>query len=97
MLYGHKVLGAKPSLDLMGLMTNTDFEDRLPQPLPKYVEVPHKIGTEAHGVINDAAICRAPRPPVRDLRLLRRHRRGRGHARAAEISQAVFDYESVVP
>ena len=32
------------SAEMLGLMQNTDFEDRLPQPLPKGTRVSHKIG-----------------------------------------------------
>jgi beta-lactamase class A len=31
--------------EMLGLMTNTDFEDRLPQPLPDGARVSHKIGS----------------------------------------------------
>lgn len=97
MLYAHKVLGPKQSLDLMGLMTNTDFEDRLPQPLPKYVEVAHKIGTEARGVVNDAAIVVLPGHPY----VLTVFSEGTAESEATtalqKISQAVFDYESALP
>jgi beta-lactamase class A len=31
--------------EMLGLMTNTDFEDRLPQPLPPDARVSHKIGS----------------------------------------------------
>jgi beta-lactamase class A len=33
------------SSEMLGLMTNTDFEDRLPQPLPEGAKVAHKIGS----------------------------------------------------
>ena len=33
------------SAEMLGLMTNTDFEDRLPQPLPPDTRVSHKIGS----------------------------------------------------
>jgi beta-lactamase class A len=32
------------SAEMLGLMANTDFEDRLPQPLPEGTRVSHKIG-----------------------------------------------------
>jgi beta-lactamase class A len=56
LLYKHKLISPKRTVDLLGLMTDTDFEDRIPQPLPRYVQVAHKIGTETHGVVNDVAI-----------------------------------------
>jgi beta-lactamase class A len=33
------------SADMLELMTNTAFEDRLPQPLPEETRVAHKIGS----------------------------------------------------
>ena len=33
------------SAEMLDLMTNTDFEDRLPQPLPEDARVSHKIGS----------------------------------------------------
>jgi beta-lactamase class A len=32
------------SAEMLGIMTNTSFEDRLPQPLPEGTRVSHKIG-----------------------------------------------------
>lgn len=97
MLYEHKVLSPKQSLDLMGLMTNTDFEDRLPQPLPKYVQVAHKIGTEAHGVVNDAAIVVLPGHPYVICVFSDGTAEDEATPALQKISQAVFDYESSLP
>src|SRR3712207_8321828 len=33
------------SADMLELMTNTSFEDRLPEPLPEETRVAHKIGS----------------------------------------------------
>ncbi len=33
------------STEMLDLMTNTSFEDRLPQPLPEHTRVAHKIGS----------------------------------------------------
>jgi beta-lactamase class A len=35
----------KLSAEMLDLMTNTSFEDRLPQPLPEGTRVAHKIGS----------------------------------------------------
>ena len=43
------------SADMLELMTNTAFEDRLPQPLPEETRVAHKIGSY-ESTISDAGI-----------------------------------------
>ncbi len=43
------------STDMLELMTNTSFEDRLPQPLPKGSRVAHKIGSY-ESTFSDAGI-----------------------------------------
>ena len=78
-------------------MTNTDFEDRLPQPLPKYVQVAHKIGTEAHGVVNDAAIVVLPGHPYVICVFSDGTAEDEATPALQKISQAVFDYESSLP
>src|SRR5918994_77259 len=43
------------SADMLELMTNTSFEDRLPQPLPEETRVAHKIGSY-ESTFSDAGI-----------------------------------------
>jgi beta-lactamase class A len=43
------------SAEMLELMTNTSFEDRLPQPLPKRARVAHKIGSY-ESTFSDAGI-----------------------------------------
>jgi beta-lactamase class A len=43
------------SADMVELMTNTAFEDRLPQPLPEETRVAHKIGSY-ESTFSDAGI-----------------------------------------
>jgi beta-lactamase class A len=45
----------KLSADMLGLMTNTSFEDRLPRPLPEETRVAHKIGSY-ESTFSDAGI-----------------------------------------
>jgi len=97
LIYQHKVLTPARSLDLMGLMTDTDFEDRLPKPLPKYVQVPHKIGTEANGVINDVGIVVLPGHPYSISVFSDGTPGDEGTTTLQKISQAVFNYEVNVP
>jgi beta-lactamase class A len=46
---------SKFSAEMLGFMTNTSFEDHLPQPLPKRTRVAHKIGFYG-GTFSDAGI-----------------------------------------
>lgn len=55
-----QLLPAAQADALLGLLTDTDFEDRLPALLPPYAIVAHKIGTEANGVMNDAGLVVLP-------------------------------------
>jgi len=41
--------------EMLDIMTNTSFEDRLPQPLPEGLQVSHKIGSYG-GTFGDAAV-----------------------------------------
>lgn len=52
----HKTI-TSPALadEMLGLLTNSDFEDRLPGQLPEDAKVYHKIGT-ATGAVHDAGI-----------------------------------------
>lgn len=48
---------ANPALtkELLGFMTNTDFEDRLPRDLPKNAKVYHKVG-DGDGFVHDVGV-----------------------------------------
>ncbi len=49
--------------ELMNNLLNTEFNDRLPALLPKYVKVAHKIGTQVN-VINDVGIVFSDEPYI---------------------------------
>ncbi|MCG2686352.1 class A beta-lactamase-related serine hydrolase, partial [Candidatus Parcubacteria bacterium] len=44
-IYTNQLTSKSSSSQMIGLLTDTYFEDRLPQPLPENVQVAHKIGT----------------------------------------------------
>jgi beta-lactamase class A len=48
---------ANPALthELLGFMTNTDFEDRIPKDLPKGIKVFHKAG-DGDGFVHDVGV-----------------------------------------
>ena len=56
------------SAEMLALMTNTSFEDRLPEPLPEETRVAHKIGSYGD-TFSDAGIVfprglRVPKMPT---------------------------------
>jgi beta-lactamase class A len=55
-----QLLPPSQTVAVLGLLTDTDFEDRLPALLPNYAIIAHKIGTESNGVINDAGLVITP-------------------------------------
>lgn len=62
-LYGGSILTREHRDELLSLITNTAFEDRIPAGVPQGVRVAHKIGNEI-GVFSDAGIVFAERPFV---------------------------------
>ncbi|MGB9637196.1 MAG: serine hydrolase [Microgenomates group bacterium] len=60
-LYKEGIVYEKDKEEILGFLTNTIWEDRIPAGVPKGIKVSHKIGTEV-GVISDAGIVFAPRP-----------------------------------
>ena len=50
------VTNASATAEMLGFMTNSDYEDRLPADLPKDVTVYHKIGNGDTGEIHDVGI-----------------------------------------
>lgn len=54
-IYKKQITTPALSEELLGLLTDSDFEDRLPAQLPKGAIVYHKIGTGT-GVVHDAGI-----------------------------------------
>jgi len=58
-LYKYEFLGEYYSKEMIELMTNTAFEDRIPFYLPEDTRVAHKIGTWS-GAYSDAGIVFAP-------------------------------------
>jgi beta-lactamase class A len=92
-----KVLPAKSALDLLGLLSDTDFEDRLPALLPAYALVAHKIGTEANGVMNDAGVVVLPTRSYVIAVMTDGANPDQAITTEQQLSQAVFDYEASLP
>jgi beta-lactamase class A len=62
-LYQDKLLKAANKDKLLLVLTDTDFEDRIPAGVPDYIKVAHKIGNEV-GVLNDCGIILSSQPYV---------------------------------
>lgn len=60
-LYKENLIYEKDREEILGFLTQTIWEDRIPAGVPAGVRVSHKIGTEA-GVISDAGIVFGRRP-----------------------------------
>lgn len=60
-IYTEKVINENDTEQLLGFLTGTIWEDRIPAGIPSGIKVAHKIGTEI-GVISDAGIIFSPKP-----------------------------------
>lgn len=63
LLYDGEIVGEEYREEIFDMMTETDFEERLPKLLPEEVAVAHKIGNET-GVYNDCGVVFADEPYV---------------------------------
>jgi beta-lactamase class A len=92
-----RLLPAPSALDLLGLLTDTDFEDRLPALLPPYALVSHKIGTEADGVMNDAGLVVLPTRSYVIVVMTAGADPDQAITAEQQLSQAAFQYEATLP
>lgn len=61
--YSGSLLSRKNRDEIIGFLTKTAFEDRIPAGLPAGTAVAHKIGSEI-GVVSDAGIVFSPKPYI---------------------------------
>jgi beta-lactamase class A len=92
-----RLLPAPSALALLGLLTDTDFEDRLPALLPPYALVSHKIGTEANGVMNDAGLVVLPTRSYVVVVMTAGADPDQAITAEQQLSQAAFQYEATLP
>lgn len=92
-----RLLPAPSALDLLGLLTDTEFEDRLPALLPPYALVAHKIGTEANGVMNDAGVVVLPTRSYVIVVMTDGANPDQAITAEQQLSQAVYRYEASMP
>jgi len=91
-LYQGELINQKHQEELLRFLTNTDFEDRIPQGVPEGVRVAHKIGTLA-GVYSDAGIIFAEKPFVLVI-MSRNAQESETLEVLPQITQAVWDFET---
>ncbi len=92
-----QLLPPQQALDLLGLLTDTDFEDRLPALLPTYAVVSHKIGTEANGVVNDAGVVTTPTRTYVVAIMSTGTDPNQVIKAEQQVSLAVFNFEAALP
>jgi len=95
-IYRSEIAPAAYSEEMLALLTGTDFEDRLPQLLPKTVRVAHKIGTEI-GVVNDAGIIYGPNGAYVLGVFTDRADMDQAVVAIRQISKMVYDFQTTVP
>jgi len=62
-LYQNELVGKEYKEKILAALTETDFEDRIPQGVPEYIQVAHKTGNEVQ-VYNDCGIILSSNPYV---------------------------------
>lgn len=62
LMHQGKITNEALSKEMIGLMDDSDFEERLPKFIPKNIKVYHKIGSEV-GIIHDVGIFDLPQNP----------------------------------
>jgi beta-lactamase class A len=89
-----KILSAKISDEMLGILRHQRFTDMIPARLPKYVTVAHKTGSSP-GVQHDSGIVYLPDGRKYVLVVLSKDLRDQkiGINAIAEISKIMFDYE----
>jgi beta-lactamase class A len=92
-----RILPAQSGLALLGLLTGTDFEDRLPALLPSYALISHKIGTEANGVMNDAGLVVLPTRSYVIAVMTDGADTDQAITAEQQLSQVAFDFEAGLP
>ncbi len=91
-----KLLPAAATQELLTLMQNTVWTDRLQTGVPATIPVAHKIGTDID-VFNDAAIFLAPNHPYIAVALGAGVGEDDGNNTMAALSRLVYQFEAALP
>ncbi|OGV89825.1 hypothetical protein A2Z41_03575 [Microgenomates group bacterium RBG_19FT_COMBO_39_10] len=93
-IYEGELINQENTDELLQFLTETDFEDRLPQGVPGDIRVSHKIGTLT-GVYSDAGIIFAE-PPFVLVIMTEGARESEALEALPQITQIVWDFETAL-
>ncbi len=96
LLQQRRLLPEASTQELLGLLQNTVWTDRLQSGVPATVPVAHKIGTDLD-VFNDAAIFLAPVHPYIAVALGAGVGEDDGNATMTALSRLVYQFEAALP
>lgn len=91
-LYQGQLINRENQQELLGFLTKTAFEERIPAGVPENIRVAHKIGSEI-GVYADAGIVFAPKPFVLVI-LTEAVRESEAKEVLPQVSQAIWEFEN---
>jgi beta-lactamase class A len=95
-LYFSSILTKKDSEEILKYLTETNFSDKLPGPLPKNIKVAHKIGVyNKDSLYQDCGIVYAPNRPYL-LCMISKSTDAEATKRMNDISKLIYDYVSTV-
>jgi len=91
-LYLGKIVSGEHKEEILGFLTKTSFEDRIPVGVPEEVRVAHKIGTETNS-FSDAGIVFADEPLVLVV-MSKGARESEAKEVLPKITRAVWEFEN---
>jgi beta-lactamase class A len=91
-IFSEKVASRALTMEMLGYLGNSDFNDRLPALLPKQVPVYHKIGTEVGNIHDVGIVGLTDRPYYIGVFVGDVSREEQTVKKISEISKAVYDY-----
>ncbi len=94
-LYRGELLNRKNSDEILGFLTKTIYEDRIPTGVPTGVRVAHKVGTEV-GVVSDGGIVYAKNPYVLVI-MSKEASLAEAQKLLPEVSRVVWNYLGDIP
>jgi beta-lactamase class A len=95
-LYFSSILTKKNSEEILKYLTETNFNDKLPGPLPKNIKVAHKVGVyNKDSLFQDCGIVYAPNRPYL-LCMISKSTDSEATKRMNDISKLIYDYVSTV-
>lgn len=91
-LYDGKIINEENREEMLGFLTDTEFEDRIPAGVPEEVRVAHKIGTEI-GSFSDGGIILADKPFVLVI-ISENARESEANQALPAITERIWEFEN---